>query len=92
MWKYTLPEITDVILDYFSGIYSSSNLSNFRAVLHGLNSRFSEVDNVNLTPPISREEIKRSVFSINLNKALGDDGLTGLFFQKYWGTIGDEVR
>lgn len=92
MWKYTLPEITDVILDYFSGIYSSSNLSNFRAVLHGLNPRFLKLDNANLTPPISREEIKRSVFSINLNKALGDDGLTGLFFQKYWGTIGDEVR
>ncbi len=46
--------------------------------------------NVNLIK-VTYEEIQRVVFSIHPTKAPGIDGFTGLFFQKFWNIIGNEV-
>lgn len=48
-------------------------------------------NNVALLNPISEVEVKRAVFGLGANKALGPDGLNGVFFQHSWETIKEEV-
>lgn len=40
---------------------------------------------------ISKEEVKEAIFSIKAESAPGPDGMSGLFFQKYWDVIGEDI-
>ena len=44
-----------------------------------------------LNSTITHEEIKRSMFSIDSNKAPGSDGFSSLFFKRTWSIVGREV-
>lgn len=37
------------------------------------------------------EEITRALYQMHSNKALGPDGMSPMFFQKFWRTIGPPV-
>ena len=37
------------------------------------------------------EEIKEATFAINPEKAAGPDGMTSLFYQRFWTTVGNDV-
>lgn len=45
--------------------------------------------NRSLTAPLSLEEVKHAVFSINPRKAPGEDGFTSFFFSKILGDSWD---
>jgi hypothetical protein len=40
-----------------------------------------------LTAPYSKEEVKKAVFQMEHNKALGPDGFAAEFYQSFWNTI-----
>ncbi|XP_058216931.1 uncharacterized protein LOC131327817 [Rhododendron vialii] len=44
-----------------------------------------------LTSPITPDEIKRALFSIDGDKSPGPDGFNASFFQKNWAVVGKEV-
>lgn len=44
-----------------------------------------------LLRPVSLDEIRVATFTINPSKALGEDGFTGFFFQKFWHIVGEDV-
>lgn len=60
-------------------------------MFHDFMPRISEGMNAELIRAVSKEEIKEAIFSINPMKAPEADGMTGLFYQQYWGIIGDQV-
>ncbi|CAL1404879.1 unnamed protein product [Linum trigynum] len=47
--------------------------------------------NLELTKPVTREEVKQAVFSLGPHKSPGPDGFTGVFFRKYWSTVGEDL-
>jgi hypothetical protein len=76
---------------YFRDLFTSSNPGNFQEIFHDFQPRISSSMNEILTKEVTSEEIKEAVFSIRPSSAPGADGFTGLFFQKYWPLIGEQV-
>lgn len=44
-----------------------------------------------LTIPVTKEEVRIVVMSMQSFKALGREGFQPFFFKHYWGLVGDEV-
>ncbi|KAB2626234.1 hypothetical protein D8674_017894 [Pyrus ussuriensis x Pyrus communis] len=60
---------------------------NFNAVKPRVPDNFRQ----GLILPFTREEIEASVKNIGPTKSLGLDGMTALFYQKYWNVVRDYV-
>lgn len=83
--------IFQLITNHFNQVYASDNPSLEEECIQSVTCKVSIQMNEALNQPISDFEIKTAVDSIGDLKALGPDGLNGLFFQKNWDTIGSSV-
>ena len=81
----------NIALEYYRDLFRSSNPFDLESVFQGLNSRVSEEMNARLTAPISPEEIRKAAFSVKGSSAPGEDGLTGVFYQKFWHIVGPQL-
>lgn len=60
-------------------------------LLSGIHRCISDEDNQFLIAFYTKEEIKAAVFEIGPIKALEEDGLLALFYQKCWHIVGNDV-
>lgn len=81
----------EVAKDYFLNLFKSTCDRDFSVMFEGFTKRVSVRMNASLSREVSGEEVKMAVFSIKPGSAPGPDGMTGLFFQKYWDIIGTQV-
>jgi len=81
----------NIAVDYFQKLFSSSQLCDASNLLAGMLPRVTASMNVELTKPVTNEEIRQAVFGIRGSSAPGADGMTGLFLQTYWSVIGQQV-
>jgi len=91
VWCTEKAELTRIISDFYSDLFSSSNPVINDDDISGLSSRVSAEQNSMLTAPFSAEEIRVALFQMNPSKAPGLDGMTTNFYQKFWPTVGDTV-
>ncbi|XP_019092333.1 PREDICTED: uncharacterized protein LOC109129144 [Camelina sativa] len=82
----------DVAASYFQSMFSSSYPSEEdHQFFQDLTPRENDEMNASLIAELSKEEVRLAVFAINPSKAPRADGMTGLFFQKYWDIVGDQI-
>lgn len=81
----------EVAIEYFEELFKSSLPSSFQPVLQNMLPKVTDRMNQTLTSPISKEEVRTAIFSIKSESAPGPDGMTALFFQKYWDIVGEQV-
>lgn len=74
-----------IAVDYFRDLFTSSNLIDLESLLTGFPARVLDEMNINLTIPVSVEEIKRAAFRVKGGCALREDGLTGIFLPEVLG-------
>lgn len=77
-----------IAAEYFRDIFSSSNPWDLETLFDGFASKVTEEMNTMLTSPILEEEVKQAAFNIKGSSAPGADGLTGVFYKKFWSIVG----
>jgi len=87
VWVDNEEEIEKVVVNYFKNLFSSSNMVDPSLVLRDISPSVSPTMNEFLVKEVTEEEVKRALFSLNPTKAPGPDGMTALFFQRFWEII-----
>ncbi|XP_071902742.1 uncharacterized protein [Coffea arabica] len=90
-WTKDDKEIAEEIARYYKHLFKATRTEGIEEVLEGIHVTVTDQINTNLTRPVEENEIKVTVFSMNPNKAPMPDGMTPLFFQKFWPTIKEDV-
>ena len=88
----TEEDIEEVATGYFQTLFTSSAPSDFAESLKYITEKVTPSMNEVLTKSPSDDEIRQAVFDINPEKAPGPDGMTSLFFQKYWGITAEVMK
>lgn len=81
----------EVAIEYFSDLNKTSDPPSYDPVFQSMLPHVTPTMNKNLTAKISKEEVREAIFSINGESAPGPDGMTGIFFQKFWHIVGEAV-
>ena len=90
-WVSTEDEIEAVATEYFQQLFSSSNPTTIDDTLQYITASVTHDMNEQLMKIPRDEEIREAAFAINPEKAPGPDGMTSLFYQRFWSTIGRDV-
>lgn len=90
-WAEKEDEIEMVAAEYFKLLFTTLNTGNFDETLRFITEKVTPDMNESLTRPPSDDEIKKALFDINPEKAPGPDGMTNLFYQKFWGITAGKI-
>ena len=90
-WHEQPTDIACISVDYFHTLFQSSMPAAVEEVVQHVDSVVTPAMNSDLLWPFSHEEIKHSLFQMHPSKAPGPDGMTVLFFQKFWHVVGLDV-
>lgn len=90
-WCNTEQEMGEEIAKYFQHLFTSSQPSDFEEILGGIPRTITVDMNKSLTRPVSEDEIRRALFSMQPNTAPGPDGMSPIFYQKFWSIVKKDV-
>lgn len=90
-WVENQSDLLKLVNDHFSSLFTSTNPTNIDDITRLVPPKISREVNEMLLRPVEEWEIKQAVFDMGPNKAPGPDGLSGLFFQKHWDTVKNDV-
>lgn len=90
-WVEGKEEIFEAILESFEEVYRADPPTDLFHIGNVLPNIVTSDMNEMLLAPITEEEIKGAIFSLGALKAPGPDGLNGLFYQKNWTSVKEDV-
>lgn len=73
--------IGDLIVNFYSNLFSSANPTMFDEVLHGVEPRVSQEMNEKLLQPFHAFEVHLALMQLEANTTLGPNGLPSLFYK-----------
>lgn len=84
-------EITKVIRDYYQKIFISEESGDKARILATIECKVTNEMNDFLAKPFTVKEVVKAIRQMHPDKAPGPDGMTPLFYQKYWSIINHDV-
>ena len=81
----------DIAVNFYRDLFISSNPHDLDSIFRGFRPRVMDSMNAHLTRQVSNDEIKQAAFSVKGSSAPGEDGLAGLFYQKFWHIVGPSL-
>jgi len=90
-WHDSIDGIAEVVVSYFKNLYSSAFSTCISEVLDAIPTKVTEEMNQSLIQEFTREEIEIVLNQMHPTKAPGPDGMFAIFFQNYWGIVGNDV-
>ncbi|KAK2365796.1 hypothetical protein QL285_079253 [Trifolium repens] len=83
-------DLCEVAHRYFDNLFKANHGAH-DPVLQLITPKITDEDNIALTAPITKEELKCSLFEMHPDKSPGPDGFNPAFFQRFWNLCGDDV-
>ena len=80
-----------IATSYFRQIFESSNPEDIEEALAQVPSTITGAMNDNLIAPVTEWEVKLALFAMHPEKAPGPDGMTALFYQKFWDIVKEDL-
>ena len=90
-WCDGQENIAQAAIDYFNNIYASASSSEIDEIIDAIPTRVTEEMNQNLNRNFTREEVAIALKQIHPTKAPGPDGMSAIFYQKYWSIVGSSI-
>ncbi|XP_057985408.1 uncharacterized protein LOC131170376 [Hevea brasiliensis] len=90
-WIQNGDSIIQEAYSFFQSLYEANPISPSDDILQQIPKVVSAEMNLELCRPVSEEEVKSVVFSLEAYKAPGPDGFQGVFYQKYWEVIKEDA-
>ncbi|KAJ1417307.1 Zinc knuckle CX2CX4HX4C [Sesbania bispinosa] len=90
-WMEGQEAMEELILAHFQQIYKSDGAINFKECEEVIQKKVTDDLNTKLLRPVSEEEVKLAIFSMDALKAPGPDSLNGLFYQDHWEDLKNDV-
>ena len=91
-WCNTKEGIADIDVPYFQKLYTTSYPSRVAKVIATIPTWVTSEMNQSLMKEFTREEVEEALKQMHLTKTPGPDGMSVIFFQKYWNIVGNDVR
>ena len=88
VWVEEESRIGDMLVQYFSNLFTSSNPSNLDTVLEGVLPVVNEEMNEVLNRPFEASEVQVALKQMEVGTVPGPDGLPPLFYKQYWSKVG----
>ncbi|XP_013628140.1 PREDICTED: uncharacterized protein LOC106334401 [Brassica oleracea var. oleracea] len=80
-----------IATSYFRQIFESSNPEDIAEALAEVSPTITGDVNDTLTAPVTEWEVKLALFAMHPEKAPGPDGVTALFYQKFWNIVKEDL-
>lgn len=90
-WREDQVEIEWMVLEYFASIFKSDKLRCFEASLNVVNNRVTQEMNEELLVKFRPEEVWRALKQMHPTNSPSPNGMSPIFFQKYWDIVGPNV-
>ena len=90
-WCDGKDSITQAAIDYFNNIYASASPLGIDEIIDAIPTWVTEEMNENLNRSFTREEVAIPLKQIHPIKAPGPDGMSAIFYQKYWSIVGCSI-
>ena len=84
-------QITELLATFFEELFTTSGNVEVEEVLDMVDARISGEQITQLAAPFTGEEVYEAIFQMHPTKAPGPDGMSAIFFQKFWHIVGKDV-
>ena len=81
----------DTAVDFYQGLFTSSNLNNFDTILEQILQVVTKEMNLELMREFVALEVKMALKQMAPLKSPGPDGMPPMFYQNYWSLVGNDV-
>ena len=85
-------DIANIAIDYFSELFTTSFPTKAVEVVETVQRCITKEMNEQLTKEFQKEEIIQAISQMHPTKAPGPNGMSTMFYQKYWDIIGEDVN
>ena len=90
-WSSSNDEVAEILIGYFQDLYTSANQDSCDAATESIEKVINSSLNNQLEQEFAAWEVQKAIKEMAPLKAPGPDGMPPLFYQHYWGTIGNDV-
>ena len=90
-WCEDKDSIAATAVSYFQNIYTTTSPTNISDVTSVIPTRVTEEMNTNLSCIFTKDEVVKALQQIHSTKAPGPDGMSAIFYHKYWNIVDPNV-